>query len=447
MRLKISVILVFSLSSAQLLFSNNKNVKVGSVDDEILELIGEGNYYNNQSEQILDRSRSTLRTAPKHLSPELKDINSLSGKIIAEGTRSSLQKDSKKIDESESSKLKKSLGTLHPNPGFSSRLDSGFSGKANRLAGVGFPQGTIDTIESGLKWLKSKQKNDGSWGRGLNDTCLALLPFLGHCEIENSTSFGETFKRGINFVKSHKTEKNFEYYTTGEFYKHAGSTGDLLTHALRTIVLAEYYVLTKKSALVEDLRASVDGIINTQGTGKQWVNSYLAHFNIQALHALTFTKIRNKEILECMTNYANALKKSIEPRRYSPQLAGDIFALQLCKRGHLSVVKEGLEIVTQKSTFDLNRPDICYFETNALYQSTAMGSVNWRKWKGGLKVKEIIGLQLLDGGWTVTDPSNAQYADLETSVFTLLVLQTPYRCLPTTPKPDKQKSFWGRILD
>ena len=451
MRFVISIITCLSLTSVQVFSLDDPKRGTSSVDDGILDLIKEGDKYHKLSEERLESTRGKVRQPPSQNPIELKDIKGLSEEISTEEIKGSIKIGAAE-EPSSSLNLKKSLDGLDSGHDFDIRCQKDslllFEGKDSRLRSSGFPSvRVLEAVELGLKWLQSKQKNDGSWGRGLNDTCLALLPFLAQCELSSSSKFGDTFKRGIDFVKKRKTEKKFEYYTTGEFYKHDGDLSDLVTHALRTTVLAEYYVMTKKPTLVEGLEQSADGIINTRGFDRQWGSDYLAHLNIQALYALTFTQIRKKEVVDCMLDYSKVLKKNLNSNRYSAKLAGDLLSLQLCQRGDSSVVNKGLELLGQKNQFDKAQPAVRYFEASAFYQSTIMTSFYWREWNNRRYVRDIIDSQLLEGCWTEKTPENSKYSDLETTVFTLLILQNPYRYRPTKPLPDEQKGFWEKIFD
>ena len=73
----------------------------------------------------------------------------------------------------------------------------------------------------GLNWLKSVQDEDGGWGKKDKDdtgkpvagnktspiyrdamTGMALLAYLGHCELQDSPTFGPTVQKGIDFLTS-----------------------------------------------------------------------------------------------------------------------------------------------------------------------------------------------------------------------------------------------------
>ena len=48
-------------------------------------------------------------------------------------------------------------------------------------------------------------------------TAMALLAYLGHCELQDSPEFGETVKRGIDFLTSTLPDKLGNYDNSGKF--------------------------------------------------------------------------------------------------------------------------------------------------------------------------------------------------------------------------------------
>ena len=75
---------------------------------------------------------------------------------------------------------------------------------------------TEAAIVKGLKWLQTMQDPEGSWGGKDKDdkgeiqsqtdknamTGMALLCYLGHCELQDSPDFGPTVRKAIDFITS-----------------------------------------------------------------------------------------------------------------------------------------------------------------------------------------------------------------------------------------------------
>ena len=89
-----------------------------------------------------------------------------------------------------------------------------------RLRSGGGKDITETAIIRGLTWLKNTQAEDGSWGGDAKGddgaptkqdknamTAMALLSFLGHCELQDSPAFGPTVQKAINFLTSTPPEK------------------------------------------------------------------------------------------------------------------------------------------------------------------------------------------------------------------------------------------------
>ncbi|MCX6867154.1 MAG: hypothetical protein NTV46_13225 [Verrucomicrobia bacterium] len=59
-----------------------------------------------------------------------------------------------------------------------------------------------DAVLKGLRWLKTQQQADGSWGDQNKPamTGLALLAYLGHCETVASPEFGESVAKGLVYL-------------------------------------------------------------------------------------------------------------------------------------------------------------------------------------------------------------------------------------------------------
>jgi hypothetical protein len=75
---------------------------------------------------------------------------------------------------------------------------------------------TEAAIMRGLNWLKSVQDEDGGWGdKDKNDqgqpvktdrdamTGMALLAYLGHCELQDSPTLDQPFKKVSTFLPVH----------------------------------------------------------------------------------------------------------------------------------------------------------------------------------------------------------------------------------------------------
>ncbi|OUU43631.1 MAG: hypothetical protein CBC16_02550, partial [Verrucomicrobia bacterium TMED56] len=117
--------------------------------------------------------------------------------------------------------------------------------RIERLRSGGGKDITEAAIMRGLNWLKAVQDEDGGWGDKDKDdqgnpkktdrnamTGMALLAYLGHCELQDSPTFGPTVQKGIDFITSTPPD--------GEVKGGAGS----YSHPIRTYALCEAYTMT-----------------------------------------------------------------------------------------------------------------------------------------------------------------------------------------------------------
>ena len=105
-----------------------------------------------------------------------------------------------------------------------------------QLGRFGGDQVTEDAVVRSLRWLKSKQQNDGSWGgQKIAMTGLGVLTFLAHGEKPGeSVEFGETVQKALEFLTSNQN-------SDGRF---KGMDGNQYAHPIATYALCEAYGMT-----------------------------------------------------------------------------------------------------------------------------------------------------------------------------------------------------------
>ena len=148
------------------------------------------------------------------------------------------------------------------------------------------------TVLKALRWFKANQSENGSWGNHLGLSGLVVLSFLGHGDLPNSSEFGPTVKRGVDFVL--------------DAAKKGGTIGSsTYMHGIVTYALSEYYTMTQddrvKEAVVQSLRTLIAG----QGADGGWRYTYpsdssdlsVAAWQVQAMKAghLTGLKVEGLE--------------------------------------------------------------------------------------------------------------------------------------------------------
>ncbi|MFP6901754.1 MAG: hypothetical protein VCA36_12480, partial [Opitutales bacterium] len=135
--------------------------------------------------------------------------------------------------------------------------------RISRLISGGGSRNTETAIMAGLDWLKATQAEDGSWGANDKNangdpasmdrnaaTGMALLCYLGHCELQDSPDYGKTVHKALEFLTS----------TPGDAF-----TGrECYSHPIRAYALCEAFTMTKIKKLENFVKTSIDAIIKGQ---------------------------------------------------------------------------------------------------------------------------------------------------------------------------------------
>jgi hypothetical protein len=345
--------------------------------------------------------------------------------------------------------------------------------RVERLRSGGGKDMTEEAIVRGLNWLKSVQDSDGGWGKNDKDdkgekyggdeqhrdamTGMALLSYLGHCELQDSPDFGETVKRGIDFLTSTPPDKLGKYDGSGKFLglKDGGNRGSY-AHPIRTYALSEAYTMTKIPKLKEYAARAAKLVIDGQNPNGGWAYGFGqgvgAHVDlsvtgwcIQALKAFALTGITDPQVDEAMDKAIEYVKKSqdsagrfkykIESGNGKNSLTGTgVLSLQIWKNAKSPEANKGLDYIVENRLFeDWAKVDVYewYYHAQACFQSTGVGSSKyWREWNKNFQ-QVVVKAQASDGHW----PHGAHFhgdTDLYRTTMAILMLEVYYRYAPMT---------------
>jgi len=193
--------------------------------------------------------------------------------------------------------------------------------RMKRLRAAGGHPEVDKAVTRGLQWLKKTQAADGSWGTRdkrpdgssiSNDknamTGMALLCFLGHCELQDSEEFGATVQKAIKFLTSTPAQPT------------SLSRPIDYSHPIRVYALCEAYTMTKIKELGPFAKKGAEAIIKGQNESGGWAYIYSkgpsAHvdlsvtgWNIQALKAASLTGLKIDGLDEAMDKAADYVKR------------------------------------------------------------------------------------------------------------------------------------------
>ncbi len=346
--------------------------------------------------------------------------------------------------------------------------------RIERLKQGGGRDMTEAAIVKGLKWLMSVQDSDGGWGLQDKDergektggnpyhrdamTGMAILAYLGHCELQDSPDFGPSVKKGIDFLTSTPPDKLANYDSSGKFTGLNGGGQAAYSHAIRTYALCEAYTMTKIPKLKEYAKRAIKVIIDGQNANGGWAYGYgsgiAAHVDlsvsgwcIQALKAAALTGITEMTGIDDAMDKASAyVKKCQDPSgkfRYKTDSHGGgsnrgsltgtgVLCLQIWKEAKSEEVKKGLDfIVENRRHEDWAKVDVYewYYHAQACFQSTGSGSQKyWRDWNSNFQ-EVVVNAQEEDGHW----PHGYHFhgdSDIYRTTMTILMLEVYYRYAP-----------------
>jgi hypothetical protein len=300
--------------------------------------------------------------------------------------------------------------------------------RLQRLHDNGGTPACEEAVLKSLRWLKSTQQSDGSWGGGNKQamTGLALLAFFGHCETPVSDEFGETTAKGITYLV------NFGMQQEGHLSSQMDQKEGVYEHAIGTYALGEAYTFCKElkynvPGLQEVTQKAGQFIIDNQNKNGGWAYKYeigdKAHvdtsttgWQVQALKACKHTKLEYRGMSNCIQKALTYLRDKQEPGGgfgyldknpvtghetkgyYSLTGVGVLCNQMWDKGGSLEVIK-GCSYIVKNTKFNYNGPEsdlYChYYESQAMMQK---GGKEWIAYNNIFR-DQVLNNQNEDGSW------------------------------------------------
>ena len=349
----------------------------------------------------------------------------------------------------------KGLGLALPKP-MQARCDP--KTRVSRLIAGGGNRNTEDAIIRGLDWLKANQAEDGSWGAKDKKadgtpttmdknaaTAMALLCYLGHCELQDSPKYGATVHKAIEFLTSDANppeDANIKNGNRGSY-----------SHPIRTYALCEAFTMTKIKKLEGYAKRAAEFVIKGQNESGGWAYGYgkgpTAHtdlsvtgWNIQALKAAALTGLYIDGLDEAMDKaieYTKRCQDKTGKFAYKEGSGGKasltgtgVLCLQIWKNASSEEATKGLEwiIANLDKTWETVNVYEWYYHAQACFQATGVsgGRKYWKEWNKDFQ-KIVLGAQASDGHW----PHGGHYhgdTDLYRTTMTILMLEVYYRYAP-----------------
>ncbi len=337
-------------------------------------------------------------------------------------------------------------------------------------------------VSKSLAWLKTKQNEDGSWGRTNKAamTGLSLLCYLGRCETPDSPFYGDNVMRGILYLV--ELSKRNEWGIIAEDPRKSSATYE---HGIATYALGEMYAFARlggkslpgmKDAFERGVALIIENQLADGGWGYGEGGEYcyrragrgdlsVTGWQYQALKAATNTSLkidklsksteRAVDYLTMMQTKDGGFGNTNREAGYNQwNLSGcGLLGLQtLGKSTKKAVMSKGVNFIADFVTaepLDWNRN--CnlyswYYMTQSMFQE---GGAAWKMYNAQF-LPQILSNQAADGAWKIeraNSPiasSTSAGADREVyrQVLCTLMLEVYYRYLKVADREDD--SFFER---
>jgi hypothetical protein len=299
-------------------------------------------------------------------------------------------------------------------------------------------------IESGLKWLASRQQDDGGFGSGAYRGNVAVVGLCGMAFLASGSTpgrgpYGGHVDRCVDYLLAN-TQQGGYVISPG-----APSHGPMYGHGFATLFLAECCGMSSRAELREKVSAAVKLIVNSQnkqGGWRYYPQRSDADISVTVCQVMALRAARNaglfvpNETIERSIEYVKKSQNADGGFMYMLEMGGEsafprsaagVVALYSAGVYEGPEVAKGLDYLVQFLPHEgLVRRENNYYEYGHYYAAQAMwqaGGARWQKWFPAVR-DDLIGRQRADGSWMAA--FGAEYA----TAMCLLTLQVPNNLLP-----------------
>ncbi|MBN2301580.1 MAG: von Willebrand factor type A domain-containing protein [Lentisphaerae bacterium] len=284
--------------------------------------------------------------------------------------------------------------------------------RGSALGQYGGSATTEESVLRSLRWLKTKQRRDGSWGGSVADTSVGLLAFLAHGETPASSEFGETTEKAIRHLAA----------TVRQDGRLSDNPEE---HAKAVYALNEAYALTRLPILRNVSEKAVRAMIENLSSGQE-----VTGWDASALKAAQMAGVEPSGINEAISIVVQKLQE-----RDSADAA---LGLQILGAADDAEVIEKIHTVADDKIIiaGRNKLEDVYFANQAAFHQ---GGATWRNWNKALSpqlVKSQIVLSKQVNGKKSTGFWGAINGEedpdtIYNTALASLICQVYYRYLPT----------------
>lgn len=322
-----------------------------------------------------------------------------------------------------------------------------------RRAMVGSGEATAageNAVERGLRWIMSKQQEDGGWSFKLDSrssnpgteesrtaaTAMALLPFLGAGYTHQEGPYTDVVGKGLYFL-----QRKAVVTPNGANLQ----DGTMYGQGLATIALCEAYAMTGDPTLKALAQRSIEYIAFAQAKDGGWRytpgepgDTTVTGWQLMALKSGQMAKLDVPtptiagvhRFLESVQSEYGALYGYM-----TPQPRNTTTAVGLLCRMYTGWPRSefGLERgVGYLNTWGWSENNL-YYDYYAVQVLHHWGGPEWKAWNAGLRehlIKTQTAEGLDNGSWYLPDPHAAQGGRLYCTSLAIMILEVSYRYMP-----------------
>lgn len=330
--------------------------------------------------------------------------------------------------------------------------------RMRRLKQSGGTEACEEAVMKALRWFKTVQRRDGSWGGShqVAQTGLVLLAYLGHCETPLSEEFGEAVTNGMVYLIENSVKNKGRLCTT------RGDRHWVYEHGISTYALAEAYMFCRVLGLnipnlKESVKLGVQWIIDNQNPSGGWDYNFdeggrggdmsITAWQMQALKAGYHTRLNFRNMPQCISKaltYCEGRQNSNGGFGYTgtSPVGGGHFTLTgagvLCFQQHKGTnnraARKGMDYIDRHAQISYNGGPCNLYEHYYVSQAAInQGGKSWLDYNDKFRDTLLSGQQG-DGHFRSPPnpgPGNKNDPVYHTALATLM-LEVYYRFLPGT---------------
>jgi hypothetical protein len=298
------------------------------------------------------------------------------------------------------------------------------------------------SIDLGLKWLASVQRDDGGIGSGPTRGNVAVCGLSGMAMIAGGSTpgrgpYGKSLNRCVDYLLAQCQPSGF---IVGPETTH----GPMYGHGFATMFLGECYGMSPRAELREKLAKAVKLIVGCQNKDGGWRYQPVradADISVTVCEIMALRAARNaglfvpNETIERAIDYVRRSQNADGGFMYMiqggesafPRSAAAVAALYSAGVYKDPKIDKGLDYLMQFIPGEgVARRDNGYYFYGHYYAVQAMwqaGGDRWRRWYPAVR-DELVSKQREDGSWLAPEGNECGTA------MALIVLQMPNNCLP-----------------